>query len=85
MQDARNHYINGRWVASIDGSDMAVENPSTDEKIATISLGFHGDADAAVLAAKAAFPAWSAAPKEGRIAALERLMAALTGAPQPSF
>ena len=26
MQDASKHYINGQWVASIDGREMAVEN-----------------------------------------------------------
>ena len=56
MQDATRHYINGQWVASIDGREMAVENPSTEEKIATITLGGVADADAAVAAAKAAFP-----------------------------
>ena len=74
MQDATRHYINGGWVASIDGREMAVENPSTEEKIATITLGGAADADAAVAAAKAAFPAWAATDPLDRIAALERLM-----------
>ncbi|WP_120505478.1 aldehyde dehydrogenase family protein [Sulfitobacter mediterraneus] len=74
MQDATRHYINGGWVTSIDGREMAVENPSTEEKIATITLGGVADADAAVAAAKAAFPAWAATDPLGRIAALERLM-----------
>ncbi|MEO7939362.1 MAG: aldehyde dehydrogenase family protein [Burkholderiaceae bacterium] len=78
MQDARKHYINGQWVASIDGRDMAVENPSTEEQIATISLGGPADVNAAVAAAKAAFPAWAATPPAERIAALERLMTAYT-------
>ena len=71
MQDATKHCINGQWVASIDGREMAVENPSTEEKIATITLGGVADADAAVAAAKAAFPAWAATDPEERIAALE--------------
>jgi len=74
MQDASKHYINGQWVASVDGREMAVENPSTEEKIATITLGGVADADAAVAAAKAAFPAWAATDPLGRIAVLERLM-----------
>ncbi len=74
MQDATQHYINGQWVASIDGSEMAVEDPSTEAKIATITLGGEADADAAVAAAKAAFPGWAATEPEARIAALERLM-----------
>ena len=47
MQDATKHYINGAWVASIDGNEMAVENPSSKEQIATISLGGPADVDAA--------------------------------------
>jgi len=74
MQDASKHYINGQWVASIDGREIAVENPSTEEKIATITLGGVADADAAVAAAKSAFPAWAATDPLGRIAVLERLM-----------
>ena len=69
-----NHYINGQWVSSIDGRELAVENPSTEQKIATITLGGNADVDAAVAAAKAAFPSWSGTSEEDRIAALERLM-----------
>lgn len=76
MQDATKHYINGAWVASIDENEMAVENPSSKEQIATISLGGPADADAAVAAAKVAFPAWAATEPQERIAALERLMEA---------
>ena len=79
MQDASKHYINGQWVASIDGREMAVENPSTEEKIATITLGGVADADVAVAAAKAAFPAWAATDPLDRIAALERLMEVYKG------
>lgn len=74
MHDMSQHYINGQWVVSIDGREMAVENPSTEENIATITLGGVADADAAVAAARAAFPAWAATDPEKRIAALERLM-----------
>jgi aldehyde dehydrogenase (NAD+) len=74
MQDATKHYINGQWVSSIDGQEMAVEDPSTEEKIATITLGGDADADAAVAAAKAAFAGWAETEPEARVAALERLM-----------
>ena len=74
MQDATKHYINGQWVISIDGREMPVENPSTEKKIATITLGGIKDANAAVAAAKAAFPTWAATDPLNRIAALERLM-----------
>ena len=74
MQDATKHYINGQWQASIDGREKAVKNSSTEEKIATITLGSTADADAAVAAAKAAFPAWAATAPADRIAALEWLL-----------
>ena len=47
MQDATKHYINGQWVTLIDGREMAVENPSTEEKTATITLGGVADEDMA--------------------------------------
>ena len=74
MQDATQHYIDGQWVASIDGRELAVKDPSTEEKIATITLGGDADADAAVAAARSAFPGWANTEPEARIAALERLM-----------
>ena len=74
MQDATRYYINGQWVASIDGREVAVENPSTEEKIAIISLGGVADADAAVAAANTAFPDWAVTKPEERVATLERLM-----------
>ncbi|MBG6211041.1 aldehyde dehydrogenase (NAD+) [Labrenzia sp. EL_126] len=74
MKDARKHYINGQWQPSLDGHDIAVENPSTEEQIAIISLGGQADADAAVAAAKAAFPKWTAASADDRISALDVLL-----------
>ena len=74
MQDTTKHYINGQWVISIDGREMPVENPSTEKKIATITLGGVADVDMAVAAAKDAFPSWAATNPSERIAALERLM-----------
>ena len=47
MQDARKFYINGAWVAPLDGRDLMVTNPSTEEPFATISLGGQADTDAA--------------------------------------
>ncbi len=76
MKNATNFYINGKWVAPLDGREELVINPSTEEPFATISLGGGADADAAVAAAKAAFPVWAATSKEERIAALERLLEA---------
>ena len=49
MRDATKHFINGQWVNSIDGREAAVENPSTEERIATISLGGVADVDIELL------------------------------------
>ncbi|MEM9652989.1 MAG: aldehyde dehydrogenase family protein [Actinomycetota bacterium] len=71
--DRRNFYINGQWVAPAVANDLDVIDPSTEEVCAVISLGGQADTDAAVAAAKAAFPAWAATPVEDRIALLEEL------------
>jgi len=74
MQDARNFYINGAWVAPIEGRDFAVIDPSTEEACATISLGGHADTNAAVAAAKAAFPKWRLSSKAERIELMETIL-----------
>lgn len=73
MLEKRAFYINGQWVEPAEAQDFDVINPSTEEVCAVISLGTQADADAAVAAAKAAFPAWSATSKEERLALLEKL------------
>ncbi len=78
MQNAGNFYINGSWVAPQDGRNHDVINPSTEEVIATISLGGAADTNAAVAAAKAAFPAWAATTREERLEPLQRLMDSYT-------
>ena len=59
MIDKRNFYINGAWVAPINGADFPVINPATEEAYAVISLGGNVDAEAAITAAHRAFPTWS--------------------------
>ena len=73
MIDKRKFYINGQWVDPVDGKDHHVINPSTEEAVAVISLGGAADTDAAVSAAKAAFPAWMATSLEDRIALVEKV------------
>lgn len=74
MIEKRQFYINGEWVDPKEGRDHHVIDPSTEEPAAVISLGGQADTDAAVAAAKAAFPGWMATPKEERIALLEKLI-----------
>ena len=75
MLDKTKFYINGQWVAPIDGADFPVVNPATEEAYAIISLGGKEDAEAAIAAAKAAFPTWSITTVETRIQYLEKLLA----------
>ena len=70
----REFYINGRWVAPITPRDCEVIDPSTEEACAIISLGSDADTDAAVAAAKAAFPAWAATPHAERRAVVVRIL-----------
>ena len=68
------NYINGQWVDSIGGTTHHVISPSTEEPCTEITLGTPADVDAAVAAAHAAFPAYSATSREERIALLERIL-----------
>lgn len=64
MLEYTKFYINGAWVAPAVARTLDVVDPSTEDACAVISLGDQADTDAAVAAAKAAFPSWSAtAPK----------------------
>ena len=55
MLDKTKFYIDGQWVAPIDGTDFPVINPATEEAYATISLGGAKDAEVAIAAAKLLF------------------------------
>jgi len=54
------HFINGAWQAPVDGEYFDTLDPSNGEKLASISEGSGADIDAAVLAARSAFPKWRA-------------------------
>jgi len=59
MDDRTSIYFDGEWVSAVDGGAIEVENPSTQEVIATIPEASSTDVDSAVAAARSAFPAWS--------------------------
>jgi len=67
MIEKREFYINGKWVAPAKARDCDVIDPSTEDVCAMISLGDQADTDAAVAAAKAAFPAWAATDPQVRL------------------
>ncbi|MEZ5373661.1 MAG: aldehyde dehydrogenase family protein [Microthrixaceae bacterium] len=74
LLDRRRFYIGGAWVEPDSPNDALVLDPSTEEAAAVISLGSEADTDAAVGAARAAFPAWSETDPSVRVGLLERLL-----------
>ena len=71
--ERRQIFIGGEWVDPIGRSNIAVQNPATEEVIATIPRCVPDDVDRAARAAAAAFPAWSRTPPDQRTAMFERL------------
>lgn len=76
--NSRQFYIDGRWTDPLDGTDLDVLDPSTEQPIATISLGGQRDTDAAVAAALQAFDTWGRSSKQDRLALLRRILQAYT-------
>ena len=73
MQTHDKFYINGQWVAAREGTKLDVIDPSTEDAFGSIMLGGEADANAAVAAAKAAFPAWAATPPADRLDVVKRI------------
>jgi len=67
------HFINGQWADSTGKEFIEVENPATEEIIATVPKGTADDADRALTAARNAQPAWEAMPPVERGRLLHRL------------
>jgi 5-carboxymethyl-2-hydroxymuconic-semialdehyde dehydrogenase len=65
------HLIGGRAVASAECFQTV--NPATQAVLAEVAAGGPAEVDAAVAAAKAAFPAWAATPAAERAKAMHRL------------
>jgi aldehyde dehydrogenase (NAD+) len=77
MQRIEHIYINGEFVTPHGGEWFDLHNPSTEEVIGQVRLGDERDAQRAIAAAKAAFPAWSSTTREERMAALKRMHRAI--------
>jgi aldehyde dehydrogenase (NAD+) len=54
------HFINGAWQAPAAGQYFETIDPSNGERLASVAQGSSADIDAAVQAARAAFPKWRA-------------------------
>lgn len=65
-------YIDGRWTPG-GGREREVENPATETITGLITEASPDDVDAAVAAARTAFPGWSSTPVAERAAILRRV------------
>ncbi len=70
-------YINGEFVTPHGTERFDLFNPATARVMGQVRLADTVDAERAIAAAKAAFPAWSQTRKQERIAALQRMQAAV--------
>lgn len=70
------HWIDGKEVESRE--TFITYNPATGEEIEAVCAGGAAEIDAAVAAAKAAFPAWAATPARERARLMRRLSALIT-------
>ncbi|MGX1886219.1 gamma-aminobutyraldehyde dehydrogenase [Streptomyces sp. NPDC055287] len=70
-------YIGGQLRAGTSGRTHAVVDPATGEKVYEYELASTADVDAAVAAARDAFPGWSAATPAERSEAMHRFAAVL--------
>ncbi|MGW1886289.1 aldehyde dehydrogenase family protein [Streptomyces sp. NPDC001970] len=66
-------YIGGTWQPAAGADTIAVVNPADEQVIAHVPAGTPQDVDAAVRAARAAFPGWAATPPAERAAKLVAL------------
>ena len=71
------HYINGAWQEATSKAHFEVHDASTEEVMATVPQGTTDEAAQAVLAARAAFPAWSALSVEERCQYIDKIVAGL--------
>ncbi len=71
------HYIGGQVVAGNSGRSQAVFNPATGQVARQVALASVDEVNAAVAAAKAAFPAWSATPAIRRARIMDKFLALL--------
>ena len=71
------HYINGAWHKAHNSAVFEVHDSSTEEVMATVPQGTAEEATQAVMAARAAFPAWSALSVEERCVYIDKIVAGL--------
>ncbi|MBS0281952.1 MAG: aldehyde dehydrogenase family protein, partial [Proteobacteria bacterium] len=70
-----NNFIDGHVVAGSTGRTQDIFNPATGRKARSVCLSSAADVDAAVQAAKAAFPAWANLPPLRRVRLMNKYLA----------
>ncbi|MDQ6611339.1 MAG: aldehyde dehydrogenase family protein, partial [Gemmatimonadota bacterium] len=76
-QHAFGHFINGQWTNASAGDSFEAFDPSSGKPLAQIAQGTAVDVNAAVMAARAALPAWQALEGHARARYLYSLARAL--------
>ena len=71
------HYISGAWHKAQNPAVLQVHDSTTEEVMATVPQGTADEAAQAVMAARAAFPAWSALSVEERCVYIDKIVAGL--------
>jgi aldehyde dehydrogenase (NAD+) len=74
MEHALEFYIDGRWVQPDSDARLAVINPATEQPFCEIAMGNLADVDAAVMAARRAFPAFASTFPAERKQLLRRIL-----------
>ncbi len=77
MRHIEQIFINGEFVTPHGTERFDLYNPATAQVIGQVRLADEVDAERAIAAARAAFPAWAKTTREGRIAALKRMHVAV--------
>ena len=68
------HFIAGRAVAGSSGRKQAVYNPATGAVARQVALASEAEVNAAVAAAKAAFPGWADTPPIRRARVMNKFL-----------
>ncbi|MDP1612971.1 MAG: aldehyde dehydrogenase family protein [Sulfuritalea sp.] len=77
MEQRTQFYIDGLWVAPKGTGSIEVFTPTDGAVLATVPQGNAADADAAVMAARRAFDAWSSTPAAERAGYLKKIQEGL--------
>ncbi|MFE6862001.1 aldehyde dehydrogenase family protein [Nocardia sp. NPDC057668] len=73
MREYGRFYIGGAWVDPVRTEFFEVVNPATEQVCGRVASGSAADVDAAVAAARAAFPAWSTTTVAERVSVLRAI------------